>query len=227
MRNLRPFIAVVPFVLAAVLLPGSAHTASTGTPLSGTVGPGFGIALRDANGLAVRRLDPGAYTITVDDKSDLHNFHLKGPGSVDLATSVDTLGKTTWNVTFVNGVYSYHCDAHPTQMHGSFRVGAAPPPPLRLNGRVGPKKTISLKRGSGLVKAIAPATYKIVVKDATKADNFHLKGPGVNKRTGVKFMGTKTWRLKLATGSYVYRSDAHPKLRRTFKVLKQPTPQVR
>ena len=223
MRNLRPFI-IVPFVLAAVLLPGSAHTASSATQLFGTVGPGFGIGLRDANGLGVRRLDPGAYTITVDDKSDLHNFHLKGPGSVDKATSVEQLGKTTWNVTLVDGLYTYHCDAHPTQMHGSFRVGAAPPPPVRLNGRVGPKKTISLRRSSGLVKAIPPAMYKIVVKDATKVDNFHLKGPGVNKRTGVSFKGTKSWTLKLGTGSYVYRSDAHPKLRRTFKVLKPPTP---
>ena len=223
MRNLRPFI-IVPFVLAAVLLPGSAHTASSATQLFGTVGPGFGIGLRDANGLGVRRLDPGAYTITVDDKSDLHNFHLKGPGSVDKATSVEQLGKTTWNVTLVDGLYTYHCDAHPTQMHGSFRVGAAPPPPVRLNGRVGPGKTISLRRSSGLVKAIPTAMYKIVVKDATKVDNFHLKGPGVNKRTGVSFKGTKSWTLKLVTGSYVYRSDAHPKLRRTFKVLKPPTP---
>ena len=222
MRKLRPFI-VLPFVLAAVLLPGAGHTASTATPLSGTVGPGFGIALRDANGVAVHHLDPGAYTIKVDDKSDLHNFHLKGPGGIDMATSVDTLGTATWNVTFVDGVYNYHCDAHPTQMHGSFRVGAAPPAPVKLNGRVGPKKTISLKSASGVVKVLKAGSYKIVVKDATKTDNFHLKGPGVNKRTGVVFKGTKTWWVKLAVGSYVYRSDARKKLRRTFKVITPPT----
>ena len=108
-------------------------------------------------------------------------------------------------------------------MKGSFRVGNAPPPPVRLNGRVGPKRTISLKNAAGIVKALPAATYKIVVKDATKKDNFHLKGPGVNKRTTVKFKGTKTWTLKLRTGSYVYRSDAHPKLRRTFKVITPPT----
>ena len=221
MRKLRPFI-VMPFVLAAVLLPGSAHTASTATALSGTVGPGFSIALRNANGVGVHQLDPGAYTITIDDQSNLHNFHLLGPGSVDLRTSVDGLGKTTWNVTFVDGVYTYHCDAHPS-LKGSFRVGAAPPPPPRLNGRVGPKKTISLKNASGLVKVVPAHTYKIVVKDATKTDNFHLKGPAVNKRTGVKFKGTKTWTLKLGQGSYTYRSDAHPKLRRSFKVIKPPT----
>jgi hypothetical protein len=223
LRKFGPFI-IVPFVLAAVLLPGSAHTASKATALSGTVGPGFSIALRNANGVAISRLDPGAYTITIDDKSDLHNFHLKGPGSVELATSVEGLGKTTWDVNLVDGVYTYHCDAHPTQMHGSFRVGAAPPPPARLNGRVGPTRTISLKNVNGRIVKVTPAgTYKVVVKDMTKADNFHLKGPGVNKRTGVKFKGTKMWTLKLAEGSYTYRSDVHPKLRRSFKAIKPPT----
>jgi hypothetical protein len=222
LRKFRPFI-VVPFVLAAVLLPGSAHTASKATALSGTVGPGFSIALRDSNGVGVHQLDPGAYTITIDDQSDLHNFHLKGPGSVDVATSVDGIGKTTWDVAFVDGVYTYHCDAHPS-LKGSFSVGAATPPPPRLTGRVGPKRTISLKNASGLVKVVPAHTYKIVVKDATKTDNFHLKGPGVNKRTGVKFKGTKSWTLNLGAGSYTYRSDAHPKVRRSFKVVKPPTP---
>lgn len=220
MRKFRPFI-VMPFVVAAVLLPGSAHPAATATALSGTVGPGFTIALRDSSGIKVTQLDPGAYTITIDDKSDLHNFHLKGPGGVDEATSVEGTGKTTWNVTLVDGLYAYHCDAHPS-IKGSFRVGAAPPPTPRLTGRVGPKRTISLKNASGLVKVMPAHTYKIVVKDATKADNFHLKGPGVNKRTGVKFKGTKTWTLKFVEGSYTYRSDAHPKLRRSFKVIKPP-----
>jgi hypothetical protein len=221
---LRKFrlLTIVPFVFAAVLVPGAAQPAVKATALSGTVGPAFSIALRDANGVKVTHLDPGAYTITINDQSDLHNFHLKGPG-VNEATSVEGIGKTTWNVTFVDGLYTYNCDAHPN-LKGSFRVGNAPPPPARLNGRVGPKKTISLKNASGrIVKVIPKGTYKIVVKDATKTDNFHLKGPGVNKRTTVKFKGTKSWTLKLGEGSYTYRSDAHPKLRRGFKVVKPPT----
>jgi len=222
LRKLRPFI-VMPFVLAAVLLPGSAHPAARATALSGTVGPGFTIALRNANGIKVTQLDPGAYTITIDDMADIHNFHLKGPG-VDERTSVEGTGKTTWNVTFVDGLYTYHCDAHPS-IKGSFRVVNAPPPPARLNGRVGPKRTISLRNASrALVKVIPAGTYRVVVKDMTKADNFHLKGASVNKRTGVRFKGTKTWTLNLGEGSYSYRSDAHPKRRRSFKVIKPPTP---
>ena len=207
----------MPFVLAAVLLPGSAHTASTATALSGTVGPGFSIALRNANGVGVHQLDPGAYTITIDDQSNLHNFHLKGPGLGVLKTSVDGLGKTTWNVTFVDGVYTYNCDAHPS-LKGSFRVGAAPPPPPRLNGRVGPKKTISLKNASGLVKVVPAHTYKIVVKDATKTDNFHLTGAGVNQKTGLKTRGKATWTVNLVPGRYGYKSDKTKKLRGSFVV---------
>ena len=48
-----------------------------GTPLRGTVGPGFTISLRDAAGAAVSHLDPGTYSLTVDDKSEEHNFHLR------------------------------------------------------------------------------------------------------------------------------------------------------
>jgi hypothetical protein len=223
LRYFRLFAVAATLVLAAVLVPGSARPAASATQLSGTVGPGFSIALRNANGVKVTRLDPGDYTITVDDLSDLHNFHLKGPG-VNMATSVDTTGKVTWNVTFVDGAYTYNCDAHPN-LKGSFRVGNAPPPLPRLNGKVGPRRTITLKNAAGrLVKALPAATYRVVVKDATKLDNFHLKGPGVNKRTGVRFKGTKSWAIKLIAGKYAYRSDAHRKLRRTFKVLAPPTP---
>ena len=219
MRQFRLF-AVAALLVAAVLIPGSARPAVTATPLSGSVGPGFSIALTDSNGVKVTHLDPGAYTITVNDQSDIHNFHLKGPG-VDMRTSVGGTGTVTWNVTFTNGTYTYHCDVH-LLLKGSVRVGNPSP---RLNGKVGPKRTISLRNGAGtLVKAIRAATYLVVVKDATKHDNFHLKGPGVNKRTGVRFKGTKSWTVKLVAGKYVYRSDAHPKLRRSFKVITPPTP---
>jgi len=60
--------------------------------------------------------------------------------------------------------------------------------------------------------------YKIVVSDATKADNFHLSGPGVNKKTGVKSKSGATWILTLKPGKYTFRSDATKKLRRTFSV---------
>ena len=50
--------------------------------------------------------------------------------------------------------------------------------------------------------------YRVVVSDRSRAGNFHLAGRGVNKRTGVLFRGSKTWRVRLARGTYGYRNDA-------------------
>jgi hypothetical protein len=219
--SLRPLL-LFPLVLAAVLLPGSAQSAAKDTNLVATVGPGFSIRVTDSNNNAVTHLDPGAYTITVDNKSQgtdyVHNFHLKGPG-VDMASDFAP-GTTTWNVTLVDGTYNFRCDAHPTQMHGSFGVGALPPPKptTKLAAGVGPKKTIWLKRGAAAVKTLKAGKFKVAVSDRTKADNFHLSGPGVNKKTGVKTKSSAVWTVTLRAGTYTYRSDATKKLRRTFKV---------
>jgi plastocyanin len=211
---------LVPLALAAVLLPSAARSApQAGTPLTVTVGPGFSIKVTDASNNVIRQLDPGDYTFTVKNlsPSQEHNFHLTGPG-VDRASAFSNVTET-WDVTVVDGLYKYKCDAHPTLMKGSIQVGPPPPAPKKLNGKVGPKVTISLKTASGATaKSVKAGTYKLAVKDATKKDNFHLLGPGVNKKTGVKFRGGATWTVKLKVGKYTYRSDAHKKLRRTLKV---------
>jgi hypothetical protein len=81
-----------------------------------------------------------------------------------------------------------------------------------LPGSVGPGAKITLARS-------APAgAAKITIRDLSAKDNFHLTGPGVNKKTGVAFKGTVKWTVKLARGSYSFRSDAHPKLHGTLKV---------
>ena len=118
----------------------------------------------------------------------------------------------------MDGTYNWKCDAHPTQMKGSIHVGPLPPAPVKLTGKVGPKKTISLKKGSSAVKALVAGKYKVVVSDLTKKDNFHLTGPGVNKKTAVKAKGGATWTLTFKRGKYTFRSDATKKLKRTFSV---------
>lgn len=220
MPSLRPLL-LLPLVIAAVLLPGSARSAATDNNLVATVGPGFSIRLADSTGHTVTNLAPGAYTITIHNLSPTqeHNFHLIGPG-VDMASEFDN-NTVTWNVTFVDGKYSYRCDAHPTLMKGSFTVGTAPPPPppaTKLTGKVGPAKVISLKRGASAVKTLKAGRYKLAVSDLSKTDNFHLSGPGVNKKTGLKFRGAATWAVTLRAGSYTFRSDATKRLRRSFKV---------
>jgi plastocyanin len=218
--SLRPLL-LLPLVLAAVVLPGSAQSAAKDNNLTATVGPGFSIRLTDSNNNAVIHLDPGAYTVTVKNLSPTqeHNFHLIGPG-VDMASNFDNV-TVVWNLTFTDGRYNFKCDAHPSQMKGSFTVGALPPPPPptpKLTGKVGPKKVISLKRGASAVKTLKAGKFKLTVSDASKTDNFHLSGPGVNKKTAIKTKSTAAWTVTLRAGTYTYRSDATKKLRRTFKV---------
>lgn len=221
MRNLRPSLLLSLALAAAVLLPGSGVAARTATTLHATVGCQvfcYAISIKNAAGVGITRIPPGSYSIEVRDLSPDHNFHLRGPGGVDRTTTVEGTGTTTWDVALVSGTYSFQCDAHPGQMKGSFRAGAVLP---KLNGRVGPARTISLKTAAGaVVKSLPAGTYQVAVRDSTKADNFHLLGPGVNNRTGIKFRGSRTWTVSLRAGQkYTVRSDAHPKtLRRTFAV---------
>ncbi len=78
-----------------------------------------------------------------------------------------------------------------------------------VTGTDGPGFTISLKKGKNRVKTLAPGTYRFVIKDKSNIHNFHLKGPGVNKKTGVGFVGTSTWKVKLKAGKYRYVCDPH------------------
>ena len=229
MSHLRLFLLTC---LAAVglVVPGAvgAHGAVTqplvatvGTPTSGDA---FVIALNDSTGTKVTHLDPGSYTITVHDYATLHNFHLTGPG-VDQATDVETTANTTWNVTFTDGTYRFVCDAHPTEMRGSFTAGTVitPPPVKKLVAQVGPARTISLRTASGArVKRLTAGTYSLRVKDLARSDNFHLRAGAINKRTGVKFRGSVTWKVRFSVGAGTYRSDAHKRLRGSFVVVAAP-----
>jgi plastocyanin len=104
-------------IIAAIAIP--AADAATGK-LAGVVGPGFNISLKQA-GKTVTKLRAGTYTITVSDKSNIHNFHLTGPG-VNKKTTVGGQSSTTWKLTLKKGTYKYICDPHATIMHGSFKV---------------------------------------------------------------------------------------------------------
>ena len=89
-----------------------------GTTLNGSVGPGFDISLDGTDGLTA-----GDYSIAVDDQSSAHNFHLTGPGGVDVATDVSGEGEETLEVTLEAGEYTFFCDPHASSMTGSFTVG--------------------------------------------------------------------------------------------------------
>ena len=91
-------------------------------------------------------------------------------------------------------------------------LAAAQAPP-RLTGKVGPGFTISLKTASGArVARLKAGTYTIVVTDRTGDDahNFHFRGAGVDMKTTVGFVGTKTWRVRFQRDkTYRFLCDPH------------------
>jgi plastocyanin len=78
-----------------------------------------------------------------------------------------------------------------------------------LTGEVGPGFSIEVKKGGKDLKKIKAGTYKIKVEDKASIHNFHLFGPGLNKKTGVSFKGETTWTIKLKPGRYTYQCDPH------------------
>lgn len=207
-------LTVVAACVLALALAGMAG--ADGAPLSGSVGPGFTISLQDASGSPVSHLDPGTFALTIDDRSDEHDFHLRGPGGVDVATDVAEIATRSFTVNLVDGKYTFFCDAHPLRMKGSFVVGTPPPPPPapRLLLTV-TSKAITLTTATGkAVQGLVPGPYVIVVRDRSKVQNARVIAPGVNRATGIAFVGTATWSLTLPSGTFRYRSDAkRPKLR--------------
>lgn len=120
---LRFRFALVAVALAGVLFATATQAAPQKvTKLYGQDGPGFTITLKKANFVLVKRLRPGVYTFVIQDRSTIHNFHLKGPG-VDKKTAVRYLGTKMWvKLRLKKGTYKYWCDPHRVRMHGSFKV---------------------------------------------------------------------------------------------------------
>jgi len=85
--------------------------------------------------------------------------------------------------------------------------------PTKLVGTTGPGFTITLKKAGVKVKTLKAGKYTITVNDKSKAHDFRLKGPGLNKLiTGLAFKGTKTVTVTLKTGRYTYLCDPHVSL---------------
>jgi hypothetical protein len=72
------------------------------------------------------------------------------------------------------------------------------------------------------VRTLQPNAYRIIVRDATTVQNFHLTGPSLNVRTKVAAKTTATWLVDLKPGSYSYRSDRNKRLHGSFVVAGVP-----
>ncbi len=99
---------------------------------------------------------------------------------------------------------------------------ARPQGTIQLTGTVGPGFTITLKNRTKTVKTLAPAKYTFVINDKSTIHNFHLTGPGVNKKTTVGGKGTTRWTITLRTGTYNYVCDPHKSIMHGRFVVRAP-----
>jgi plastocyanin len=214
MKTIGVTLTVVLAGLAAAV--AVARPASSAGTLTGSVGPGYSISLLQ-NGTKVTSLAPGDYTITVDDKSDQHDFHLLGPG-VDQATTVEGTGSTTWNVTLQNGTYTYQCDVHGALMTGKFTVGAvsttptttttSSPPPAPLKVRA------SAKSAAGHVAAVRltanrTASFNVsLYRGKTRVAHAAAKGKVVTVRLKARKAGRYVAKVVARAGTSTAKASA-------------------
>jgi plastocyanin len=80
-----------------------------------------------------------------------------------------------------------------------------------VHGTVGPGFTIGLTmQGKKVTRLKAGTAYRFVISDRSGSHDFRLSGPGLNRvLTGVAFVGTKSFVLKLKKGSYRFVCDPH------------------
>jgi NitT/TauT family transport system substrate-binding protein len=91
---------------------------------------------------------------------------------------------------------------------------------LTLEAAVGPGRFISLRLDGRRVTTLNAGRYTIVVNDRTASHNFHLTGPGIDRRTGLRTRGRSTWTLTLGRGTFRFASDARAgSLTGSFKVV--------
>ena len=119
-NRLTLLLALVVVALMAVAGVNAA-TSKESFDLKGEVYPNYKIEFVNAADKTVKTVKAGTKRIKIEDKSAIHNFHLKGPG-VNKSTTVPQTGTVTWKVTLKKGKYTYVCDPHASFMKGSFTV---------------------------------------------------------------------------------------------------------
>ena len=89
--------------------------------LLATVGPKNTISLKSASGATLKTVKAGTYSITVRDRTKLHNFHLVGKG-VNRKSGLAAMGTLTWKVKLSAGPLRFFSDKSPTTVKGSVKV---------------------------------------------------------------------------------------------------------
>jgi hypothetical protein len=115
-------IGLVSVLVATAALVFAVLAEGAPTRLVGTVGPGATISMKTASGKRVSVLPRGSYRIVISDRSDEHNFAMRGPGMSRTLTGVDFVGTKTVTVRLGAGRYTFVCVPHADDMRGAFGV---------------------------------------------------------------------------------------------------------
>ncbi len=121
MRRIAALVLVVATVVAAAAAAAFGRPAKAPT-LTGTVGPGFTITLKQGSKV-VKTLKAGTYTFVIHDKAAIHAFSLDGPhGFAKDFTAIPFVGTKTFTVKLKAGSYKYYCPNHESEMFGHFKA---------------------------------------------------------------------------------------------------------
>ena len=122
MRFRLAALASAAALVAVGIVTGATATATAVPKLHGTIGPGFTISLKNANGGKVKTLKHGKYTFIVRDQANIHNFTLNGPGTKNKTiTGTSFVGTKTMTLTLKKGTYRFYCTVHP-EITGTFKA---------------------------------------------------------------------------------------------------------
>jgi plastocyanin len=112
MRKRTPAVVAVALIVCAI----AALPVLAATPrVTGNVGPGYTISV------VKKPTKRGKVTLVVNDRSSIHNFHLRGP-NVNVKTTVAFTGTKRFTATLKKGRYTFLCDPHSSAMRGSFTI---------------------------------------------------------------------------------------------------------
>jgi plastocyanin len=88
-----------------------------------------------------------------------------------------------------------------------------------LKGEVYPNAVIEMKNSANRpLTTVRRGVHRIKIEDKASIHNFHLRGPGVNRRTSVAGTTETIWTLRLSPGRYTFFCDPHPSMRGSFRV---------
>jgi hypothetical protein len=71
---------------------------------------------------------------------------------------------------------------------------------------------VSLTNSHGVTVArLTPGWYTLLIRIQSRAADFHIVGPGTNRRTAKMFLGDALWGIHFVKGTYRYMTDARAK----------------